>query len=214
MTTPLRPRECATYGKVTFQLGVLKEGRTLRASYTVQDYLTPQRLPGEGNGTRTKHQDLCQILTTLTSTHKLLALFLIPLFSTPWKCLKCMGSLGGNQPCRLEMCETSKGQGMEPQGYTFQPGKGHRQGGSRGSRDSQGFLPFRLALPLQFYWKLLSVFLFPLFSLETLEVPAICKGLREKDVPQHVTAGKYRKGRRRKRTPGLNIPFNKQNQRF
>ena len=40
MTTP-RPRECATYGKVTFQLGVLKEGRTLRASYTVQDYLTP-----------------------------------------------------------------------------------------------------------------------------------------------------------------------------
>ena len=36
---------------------------------------------------------------------------------------------------------------MEPQGYTFQPGKGHRQGGSRGSRDYQGFLPFRLALP-------------------------------------------------------------------
>ena len=134
MTAP-RPRECATYGKVTFQLGVLKEGRTLRASYTVQDYLTPQRLPGEGNGTRTKHQDLCQILTTLTSTHKLLALFLIPLFSTPWKCLKCMGSLGGNKPYRLEICETSKGQRMEPQGYTFQPGKGHRQGGSRGSRD-------------------------------------------------------------------------------
>jgi hypothetical protein len=50
--------------------------------------------------------------------------------------------------------------------------------------------------------------------LETLEVPAIFKGLREKDVPQHVTAGKYRKGRRRKRTPGLNIPFNKQHQRF